>query len=797
MAATKKWSAAVRPEFEVIGRLGIGAGWCVFTNKPRVGQKPAKVPSNGKHSLDGNKPADWLPFEQARALYERGGFDGVGVLMSSCDKLTVAFDIDNCLDEQGNVIAEQEAIAALVAMGSYVETSPSGTGLRGFVYGMTLDDCKEKVGNLEVYGKDSIRYVTVTGGVYREFRPISSNQKSIEAYMIRFGFVKPGTETAKDVAKDKAMAAALVGDPAQWPAKSDDEILMLLRRNNKAGKIIRLMNGETKDCGGVSESRAALIGHVAYYTRDVGQIVCIVEASGLLDSKKGQMRDGKPFAVWDVERVLKGLDGGGSYWVDSAAKAAGVAVAKAMHKGLREKATEFLVGGFDGLLNAKGALPSNLYVHVELLHRDKRLLGAVWLDEFRSDPVKTAAFGVVTGGGVSGRVLVDSDVRAVAMWLAREWGVSVQPKDALPILLAWAEKTRRNPVTERLDELAGQYDGVPRLGRWLIDYCGAGVGASPELIRYLEVVGERWLIAAVARAFNPGEQVDTMLVLEGPQGGFKSTVARVLAGAIDPSVFLEGFDLAGMGKDTLMMLRGRLIVEWGELSGLTRHDSNLMKNFLSRLSDAYRAVWGFVTQDWPCTAVFLGTTNDQHYVRDVTGNRRFWPVRVGQIDIEKLRQDAPLLWAEAVHKYRAGARWWISEQGQEDEQVRKAQHSEALARMMPDAWREMVQDFNSKLFCDAVKDKDGDTKSITSSFRLIELMQLVLGDQKLGERSAADESRLRNALAGEGWESYASGGYTKWRLKREKRSSMEAEGNPSPPASLAGGLRLISSKGRS
>lgn len=92
------------------------------------GHKPAKVPSNGRHKISTNKPVDWASFEEARALYEGGGFDGVGMLMSSCERQIVAFDIDNCLDGLGNVITEHEAVAALVAMGSYVEISPSGTG---------------------------------------------------------------------------------------------------------------------------------------------------------------------------------------------------------------------------------------------------------------------------------------------------------------------------------------------------------------------------------------------------------------------------------------------------------------------------------------------------------------------------------------------------------------------------------------------------------------------------------------------------------------------------------------------
>ena len=795
MAEINKWSAAIRPDFETIERLGIEARWCAWRYKDRgLLEKPQKIPCSKSRQLKTSDPGGWISFQEARALYGVGGYDGVGMLPSTCARPVVVFDFDKCLDEKCSVIAEHEAVAALVAMGSYIEFSPSGTGLRGFVYGRRPDNCDIRKGSLEVYDNHITQYLTVTGGVYGMFRPVIENQAAIDAFMVRFGFVRQAADPAAGRTHMRTAPAGIV-DP-DFPPKSDDEILKLLRQNNKRGALTRLLAGDTKDYGGNSEARAGLIGHCAYYSNDVEQIARIVEASGLLDTKARQERVGKPFAAWEVERVLDGLSGRASYWVDRAEKAAGAVVAKAMQKGQQEKATEFLVGGFDGLLNAKGALLSNLYVHVELLHRDKRLLGATWFDEFRMDPVKTPAFGVITGGRVLGGPIVDADVRAVAIWLAREWGMSVAPKDTLPILLAWAEKTRRNPVVERLNELAEQYDGVPRLGRWLIDYCGAGVGASPELVRYLEAVGERWLIAVVARAFKPGSQVDTMLVLEGPQGSFKSTVARVLACAIDPSTFLEGFDLAGMGKDTLMMMRGRGIIEWGELSGLSRHDSNLMKNFLSRLFDAYRAVWGFVTQDWPRTAVFLGTTNDQHYIRDVTGNRRFWPVRVGQIDIEKLRRDAPLLLAEAVQKYRAGARWWIDETGEEDEKVRRVQHSEVFARMMPDAWREMVQDFNSRLFCKGVKDEDGETKCIASSFRLIELMQLILGDQKPGDRSPADENRLRNSLAGEGWESFVSGGYTRWRVKKEKRSSMEIESRPSVPADLGGGLRAKSGKGK-
>lgn len=775
MTTTKKWSAAVRPDFEVIEKLGIGARYCAWKYEARgEGQKPSKVPSNGRHNLSSNKPVDWLPsLGEARAVVERG-FDGVGMLMSSCKNPVVAFDLDNCLDGSGDVIAEQEAAAALMALDSYVEISPSGTGLRGFAYGMTLGDCREKVGNLEVYGKDSVRYVTVTGVPFGGFRPIIENQAAIEAFMIRFGFVKPKAMQPPPwnpgaCSHMRTASTTAAADDPEWPVKTDDEVLKLLRQNNKRGVITRLMNGETKDCGGVSESRAALIGHVTYYTRDVEQIVRIVESSGLLDTKKGQERNGKPFAVWEVERVLQSI-GGGSYWVDGAAKAAGTAVAKARTKTLKEKGAEHLAGDITPFLNGRGVLRNSPAVMAELLKMDRRCAGTVFLDLFALMPFKTElfadCFGAVSAGTVGVIPLKDSDLRAIEAWLFREYGIEAKKDDVKRAVFAWTDSVAVNPVTDRLDELAAAWDHKPRLATWFVDYLGA-VALDDELVLYHSTIGTRFLISCVARAYQPGCRVDTLLIIEGVQGARKSSGMWELIAAVSARAFLEGFSIARLDRDTKQQLRGRLMAEIGELDGMNRHEAESLKNFVSTRTDTYRDPYGTFNEDFPRTAVLVGTTNETAYLRDPTGNRRYWPVKVRKVNLEALRRDAGQLWGEAVHLHRQGARWWLDEDGPDDATVRRIQQRECLARMVPDSWADLVRDFMEKLAtgkaAGMLPRKSIDTE-LDGSWKLSDLMMLALGDEGGGRRSVPEEVRFRAALRRCGWEHNGSDKHGRWKL---------------------------------
>jgi predicted P-loop ATPase len=244
------------------------------------------------------------------------------------------------------------------------------------------------------------------------------------------------------------------------------------------------------------------------------------------------------------------------------------------------------------------------------------------------------------------RELDDDDLADLAAWFARN-GFPLASKntvaDAVGVIV---RESVIHPVRHWLDALA--WDGVARLDRWLTDYLGA---ADTEFVRH---VGASWLISAVARVMRPGCKADGVLILEGHQGIGKSTALRVLAGdwfgdALPPMT----------SKDASSYLRGAWIIELSELSAMSRADVEAIKAFLSRSEERFRPAYGRYEITVPRQCVFAGTTNQSSYLQDATGNRRFWPVTVGAIDLKRLEADRDQLLAEAVAAYRAGRTWWL------------------------------------------------------------------------------------------------------------------------------------------
>ena len=164
------------------------------------------------------------------------------------------------------------------------------------------------------------------------------------------------------------------------------------------------------------------------------------------------------------------------------------------------------------------------------------------------------------------------------------------------------------------------------------------------------------MISAVARALHPGCKADCALILHGPQGALKSTALRTLA---SDDWFFDGLRDLG-NKDAAQGLRGKWIIEFGELSAMRRSDIETVKAYMSRQEEKYRAAYTRVEVTEKRRCVFAGSTNSDKPLRDPTGNRRFWTVSVGAIDIQALKRDRDQLWAEAVAAYRDGQQWWLS-----------------------------------------------------------------------------------------------------------------------------------------
>lgn len=272
------------------------------------------------------------------------------------------------------------------------------------------------------------------------------------------------------------------------------------------------------------------------------------------------------------------------------------------------------------------------------------------------------------GGGMYPRPIEDDDYAAAQSWFNRNGF----PRASMDIVSGAVRKVCRHQSFDPLcDYLNGlEWDQTPRLGSWLTTYCGV------ESSGYTSEVGLRWCASAVARAFKPGCKADCMIVLEGPQGQRKSSVFRALAGE---DWFSDALPQMGT-KDAQSYLRGRWIIEVGELEAM-RKDVDAIKAFITRQVETYRPAYGREEVSEPRRCVFAGTTNKDDWQRDETGGRRFWPVRVGEIDVPAIERDCDQLWAEAVTLYRQGERWWL--EGEIAEQAK----CEAAERRPDDPWR--------------------------------------------------------------------------------------------------------------
>jgi Virulence-associated protein E/Bifunctional DNA primase/polymerase, N-terminal len=323
-------------------------------------------------------------------------------------------------------------------------------------------------------------------------------------------------------------------------------------------------------------------------------------------------------------------------------------------------------------MRGRSAWACNVGNAVLALQQEPELIGAFGYDQmlccdvllrplFKPDPNFTP------------RPVTDTDIFAVQerlQWLGFRRLGSNTTHDAIS---KHAREHAFHPVREYLDGLA--WDGKDRLRTWLTSCFEA------EDNEYTNEIGKMFLISMVARIYQPGCKVDYMMVLEGEQGLLKSSACNILANGYFSDQLPDI-----LSKEAFQHLRGKWLIEVAELHNYKRADIDHFKAFLTRQIERYRPPWGRKEVHEPRQCVFIGTTNKALYLRDVTGNRRSWPLRTGDIDLDWLRDNRDQLFAEAVNLYRGGVRWWP---GRDFE--RQTIRDEQEARYESDAWEEPIQ----------------------------------------------------------------------------------------------------------
>jgi predicted P-loop ATPase len=295
----------------------------------------------------------------------------------------------------------------------------------------------------------------------------------------------------------------------------------------------------------------------------------------------------------------------------------------------------------------KGKPLNNLANASATLRGDPALLDAIVYDEMYQAAylVKPLLGSKDDPAAFARHLITDYDVTCIQEYM-QHIGLHRLGKDMVHQAVdARAQECRVHPVRDWLTGLT--WDGIPRAKTWLSVYLGAA--QTP----YSERVGMMALVAMVARIMNPGCQVDYMLVLEGAQGVGKSTVCKILGG----TYFSDTLPPINGNKDAYLHLAGKWIIETPELSALNKADVEKLKAFITGTTDRYRPPYGRKEIKQPRQCVFIGTTNQNSYLKDPTGGRRFWPVKVGKIDLSALQADRDQVFAEAVALYQSGVSW--------------------------------------------------------------------------------------------------------------------------------------------
>lgn len=382
--------------------------------------------------------------------------------------------------------------------------------------------------------------------------------------------------------------------------------------------------------------------------------------------------------------------------------AQGTAVATAGEP--QSQVARWLAWGLDR--NGNGLPLTNLNNAVAILEHDPHLQGLVWFDEFLQRMLTSEP----------PREWGEADDVNLTLYMQRALGLQKMGVDTVrQAVKAVAYRNVRNCARDWMTSL--KWDGVKRIEQFFPDVFGADDN------RYTRAAGRNFWIGLAARVHQPGCQVDNMVVLEGTQGRGKSTAAGIIGG----EWFAAQHESATNPRAFAEVLQGKMLVEIEEMDSFSRVETNSVKKAVSVRSDRFRpsGAHGYA-KDHPRQCVFIGTTNRDDWNKDETGARRFWPIRCTMVELDLLRRQRELYFAEAVACYLAGESWW-----EMPEEETKAEQTE---RYDADPWLEPVAKFVGMM------------SSVTTNEVMQEALKI-----PVDKLSRSDQMRVATCLRVLGW----------------------------------------------
>ncbi len=672
--------------------------WKAIPDEP----KPRKIPihQSDPRCASSTDPETWGPYDVALANVGQHGTCGIGFMFAPP---YFGADLDN---QVVNGVVTETAKAIVKDFSTYTEISPSGEGLH-IIGGGSLNGHRginRKVAcpgggetGVEVY--DSGRFFATTGNhLYGTPLEIADCQVALDALVARLDPPRPAPLSTR-------------------PRRTEDHGKLVER----ARAYVAKMPPAISEHGGHDATFAVALTLVKGFLLDSDT------ALDLLREYNGRCEP-----PWTEKDLLHKIEDAGEADAED-----GYIVERDPAPERRAPGDLVLSSWRDGLVwkpASKGkatALQNHIVNVTAILANDKRWAGCLSLNTFSQivEFVKRPPHEPANGQWLP-RPMRDADLTYIAGWLAESYRLMVSPNTAGLGAEAVADRNPHHPVRKYLDSLS--WDGVERLSSWLEDFTGAT--STTGSANYIRSVARAWMISAVARIYQPGCKADHVLILEGMTGIKKSTAFSVLGGEwfTDQVASLDT-------KDSNQGVQGVWIIELAELDAMSRHEVGRIKAFLTITSDRFRPPYGHVPMRYDRQCVFAGTVNHTDYLRDETGNRRFWPVRCAdnRIDIPALTETRDQLWAEAVVAYRSGEIWWL-----EDERAAQAEQED---RMTIDPWENPVG-----VYLDQVVDDWGPLLRDRPHVTLDEIMKVL--QIPLERRGLVEQRRIVSILKRRRWD---------------------------------------------
>lgn len=378
----------------------------------------------------------------------------------------------------------------------------------------------------------------------------------------------------------------------------------------------------------------------------------------------------------------------------------------------------------------KNGVRSTIDNVVIILQHDANIAGGFCYDEFKERPIVTSDLPWQVYQERTSDTWQDSDDAGLRGYLEKNYGINsvAKIKDGLDIAML---DVRVHPIREYLSGL--RWDGTPRIDDLLVRYFNA------EDCTYTRAVMRKALIGAVARIMQPGCKHDHMLVLIGPQGCGKSTfIAKLGREWFSDSLYTLN------GKDAYEQLQGHWLIEMAEMAATRKAELEQIKQFISKQTDSYRSAYARRTAEHPRQCAFFGTTNDNEFLHDATGGRRFWPVVVQNTGIDLMKEMTAevvnQIWAEALEYFRAGEPWYLGKELEQEARKRQQEHTEVSGKQgvverfleipLPLDWKKRTLEERRLYYADSSFDTPKETVPRTTVCALEIWLELFNGDIK-------------------------------------------------------------------